>query len=56
LKPGESVQITGYVAPDGKALDDKGQLLKEGVVVNQAFMIWVYELQQEIIKLRKLVK
>lgn len=53
LRPGESVQILGYVTPDGKAIDDKGQLLTDGVVVNQSFLIWVYELKSEIEKLRK---
>jgi hypothetical protein len=56
LKPGAEVQILGSVNEVGWAMDDKGQILKEGIVVNQAFLIWVYELQQEIRKLRKAIK
>ncbi len=53
LRPGTEVQILGFVGLDGKAVDDKGAILTEGVVVNQAFMLWVYDLKQEILKLRK---
>jgi len=56
LRPGPEVQILGYVTPDGKALDDKGQLLTDGIVINQAMVIWIYELKAEITKLRKQVK
>jgi len=56
LRPGSEVQILGSVNEVGWAVDDKGQVLKEGIVVNQAFLLWVYELQQEIIKLRKAIK
>jgi len=46
----------GSVSPDGRAVDEKGRVLTDGLVVNQAFILWVYELKAEIVKLREKTK
>ena len=59
LVPNEEVQKCpiGWVK-DGKIVNDAGEeiFLTDGIVVNEAFSIWVWELREEIKRLRKLVK
>ncbi len=54
LNPGPEVRANpvGFVAADGRALDEKGQILAAGTVVNDAFLLWVHELKEEVEKLR----
>ena len=58
LNPGPEVRMNpiGSVGPDGRAVDEKGRVLTDGLVVNQAFILWVYELKAEIVKLREKTK
>lgn len=56
LNPGPEVRANpiGWIDA-GKIVNDKGEEIKieKGVIVNEAFVIWVYELRNEIEKLRK---
>ena len=56
LNPGPEVRKNpiGWVV-DGKIVNDKGEEIKieKGIIVNEAFSVWVYELKEEIEKLQK---
>lgn len=56
MNPGPEVLLNpiGWVE-DGKVVNDAGVEIhiEKGIVVNEAFSLWVYELKEEIKKLRK---
>ena len=62
LNPNESVRknplAVAEVTPEGeiKIHKDSSFLPGKYFIVDQAFMMWVYELKQEILKIRKLIK
>lgn len=56
LNPGEEVKKNPIAwVEDGEIVNEDGEkiVIKKGVVVNEAFIIWIYELKEEVKKLRK---
>lgn len=56
LNPGPEVRANPVAwIEDSKIVDDDGKEVSviKGVVVNEAYVLWVYELQEEIKKLRR---
>jgi len=59
LNPGVEVQLNPIAwIEDNKIINDDGKeiTVNKGIVVNDAFILWTYELKQEVIRLRKLVE
>ena len=59
LNPGIEVKVNPIAwIEDNKIINDDGKeiIVNKGIIVNEAFILWTYELKEEILRLRKLLE
>jgi len=59
LNPGIEVRLNPIAwVENNEIINDDGEKISviKGVVVNDAYILWTYELKQEIVRLRKLLE